>query len=74
MQQGIEPIPHESQPCAPYLKLQIVFPSLPKDILYFADWDIRARGVKFLIQPYLAGKWKPGTLVPSQRDVTFWSK
>lgn len=62
MQQGIEPIPYESQLCAPYAKPQIVFSSLPKDVLHFADWDIQARGVKFLIQPYLAGKWKPGTL------------
>lgn len=44
MQQGIE-----SQPCALYAKPQIVFPSFPKDILYFADWDIQAKGVKFLI-------------------------
>lgn len=59
MQQGIEPIPRFP---AMYAKPQIVFPSLPKDILYFADWDIQAQGVKFLIQLYLAGKWKPGTL------------
>lgn len=51
-QWGIEPVPHELQPCALYAQPQIVFTSLPKDMLYLADWDIQAQGVKFLLQPH----------------------